>query len=125
MKYIDRDFIKKTLKDSWWVGLVVSNSLLVAISIIIISLRIQPHEAQVFVRYSSFGEVGLYKSYWHHLWSYVLLSVIILVAHVVISLKLQHLNKRDLSLALLWGTLGMTIMLLIFAVAILGVATLG
>ncbi len=125
MKEITKDYIKKILKDSWWLSLTITNIVFTVISIIVIMASIQPKEAQVFTHYSGFGVTGLYKGYWYSLFGYVALALVILVTHVLLSIKLHQLNKRDLALALLWGTLGMTILLTIFAKLIIGVAALG
>lgn len=125
MKQISKNYIRKTLKDSWWVSLAVVNIVLTIVTVLVIAASIQPKETQVFTHYSAFGITGLYRGYWYSLWSYAILAVIILVTHVLLSVKLRQLDRRDLSLALLWGTLGIMLLVLIFAREIIGVAALG
>ena len=125
MKQISKNYIQKTFKDSWWVALTVANIILTVVTVLIIAISIQPKETQVFTHYSAFGITSLYRGYWYSLWSYAILAVIILVTHILLSVKLRQLDRRDLSLALLWGTLGIMLLVLIFAREIIGVAALG
>lgn len=125
MKQITKLYVNQTLKDKWWVSLVVANIILTIVTVLIIAFSIEPKETQVFTHYSAFGVAGLYKGYWYSLWNYAILAIIILISHVILSLKLRHADKRDLSLVLLWSTFGMTVLLLIFALAIIKIAALG
>ncbi|PID32597.1 hypothetical protein CR956_01615, partial [Candidatus Saccharibacteria bacterium] len=90
-----------------------------------IGTSIQPKAAQVITKYSSYGFSGFYRGHWYYLWNYVLLEVIILVGHALMGLKLLKLNRRSLALALLWATLGLSVLVLIFAKYIIGIASLG
>ena len=125
MKHITKDYVKKTLKDTWWVSLVVANIVLTIVVVLIIALSIQPKGAKVFTHYSAFSTTQLYSGYWYFLWNYAVLAVIVLVSHCLLALKLRHIERRDLSLALLWGTLGMTVLILIFARLMINIAALG
>ena len=125
MKQITKAYVRKTLKDTWWVSLAIANIVMTVIAVLIIAVSIQPKETQVFTHYSAFGITGLYKGYWYSLWNYAILAVVILIAHGLMSVKLRQMDRRDLSLALLWGTLGVTVLLLIFAHEIISIAALG
>lgn len=125
MKQITKLYINQTLKDKWWMSLVIANIAITLITVLVIAFSIEPKETQVFIHYSAFGVAGLYKGYWYFLWNYVFLAVIILFTHVTLSVKLRHTNKRDLSLTFLWATIAITILLLIFARAIIKIAALG
>ena len=104
MKQITKAYVRKTLKDTWWVSLAIANIVMTVIAVLIIAVSIQPKETQVFTHYSAFGITGLYKGYWYSLWNYAILAVVILIAHGIMSVKLRQMDRRDLSLALLWGT---------------------
>ena len=125
MKHITKDYVTKTLKDNWWVSLVVANIILTIVSVFVIALSIQPKGAKVFTHYSAFSVTQLYSGYWYFLWNYAILAIIVLVSHCLLALKLRHIDRRDLALALLWGTLGMTLLILIFARLIINIAALG
>ncbi len=125
MRQITTNDIKKALKDRWWSGLVVVNTLVAIVVIVIIGLSIEPKETQVITHYSSFGITGFYRSYWYYLWGYALLELVVLGVHGALSLKLYQLGRRDLSLAFLWSTIGISVIVLIFALSIINIAALG
>lgn len=125
MKQITKRDIVHMLQDRWWVGLVVANVLVAIIVVAILGFSIDPKETQVITHYSSFGVTGFYRSYWYALWGYVLLELIILLTHGMLSIKLQHLKRRDLALALLWATLGLSGMVLVYGLSIIKIAALG
>lgn len=103
----------------------VANIVVGLIVVISIAVNIEPRETQVITHYTSFGITGFYRSYWYHLWSYVLLEIIILVAHGAISLKLFQLQRRDFALSILWGTLAMSAIVMLYAQSIIRVASIG
>jgi len=125
MRQITKQDIRKALKDRWWSGLAVANIIVGVIVIIGIAANIEPRETQVITHYSSFGVTGFYRSYWYHLWSYVLLELLILVAHSLLSLKLYQLQRRDFALFLLGGTIGLSIIVSIYAHSIIRIALIG
>lgn len=125
MRQITKKDIKHAFGDRWWLGLVMANIFLGVIVMLVIGFGIEPKETQVITHYSSFGLTGFYRSQWYTLWGYALLELIVVVAHGVLSLKLLHLDRRDLALALLWGTLGVSLLVLLFALSIIRIAALG
>ena len=54
-----------------------------------------------------------------------MLEVVILGVHGALSLKLYQIGRRDLSLAFLWSTLGMSALVLIYAISIIRIAAIG
>ena len=125
MKQITKSDIKTAITDRWWSGLVVANVVVCIIAVIIIAVSIEPRETQVITRYSSFGITGFYRSYWYYLYSYVALVLIMAVGHSAVSLKLMHMNRRDLALALLWSSLAFIVIAVLFALSITRIAALG
>ena len=125
MKQITKQDVKKALKDRWWVGLIIANVIVGLVVAISIAVNIEPRETQVITHYTSFGITGFYRSYWYHLWAYILLEVIILAAHGAISLKLYQLQRRDFALSILWGTLAMSVIVMLYAQSIIKVASIG
>ena len=125
MKQITKSDIKTAITDRWWSSLVVANVIVCIIAVIIIAVSIEPRETQVITRYSSFGITGFYRSYWYYLYSYVALVLIMAVGHSAVSLKLMHMNRRDLALALLWSSLVFIVIAVLFALSITRIAALG
>ena len=125
MKQITKSDIKTAITDRWWSGLVVANVIVCIIAVITIAVSIEPRETQVITRYSSFGITGFYRSYWYYLYSYVALVLIMAVGHSAVSLKLMHMNRRDLALALLWSSLAFIVIAVLFALSITRIAALG
>lgn len=125
MRHISKNDISKALKDRWWLGLAVFNVILAIVVVLVIAFSIQPKETQVIVHYSSFGVAGFYRDYWYFLWGYVVIELVILSAHIGLSLKLHQLKRRDLSLSLLWATIGLSVIVFFFARSIIKIAALG
>lgn len=125
MKQITKIDVKKALGERWWVGLAVANVVAMVVAVIIIIISIEPKETQVITHYSSYGIATFYRSYWYHLYGYVVLALIMAGTSIMLSLKLLHLNRRDLALSVLWAGLGMLGVLTIFALSIISIAALG
>jgi len=125
MRQITKEDRKKALGDRWWIGLVILNAVVAIVVIISLGLSIQPKEVQVITHFSSFSLTGYYRNYWYFLWGYALLELIVVSAHSALSLKLHQLGRRDLALALLWSTIGLSIMILIFGLSIIHIAAKG
>ena len=53
------------------------------------------------------------------------LVLIMTVGHSALSLKLMHMNRRDLALALLWSSLAFIVIAVLFALSITRIAALG
>ena len=125
MKQITKADIKKAISNRWWAGLVVVNALLTVVGIILIIASIEPRETQVITHYSSFSVMTFYRGYWYHLYGYVALVLIMGVGHVLLSLKLLHMERRDLALALLWANLVLIVVAVLFALSNIRIAALG
>ena len=125
MRQITKQDIRKALKDRWWVGLVVANIIVSLVVIISIAVSIEPKETQVITHFTSFGITGFYRSYWYYLWVYVVLELVILVAHGALSLKLYQLQRRDFALSLLWGTMAISIIVLLYSQSVIKIASIG
>jgi len=126
MKQITKQDRQKVLKDRWWVGLVVVNALIAIIVVVALIIMIQPKEMQVITRFSAFDATpGFYRGYWYSLFGYVVFELVILVGHVLASLKLYCMERRDLALALLWITLGISIGGLLLAKSVINLASIG
>lgn len=113
------------LKDRWLLILSVANTLVAAAVLISFIITIQPRETQVIIQHSSFGITGLYRGYWYSLWGYGLLQLVITVGHTLLAMKLAALKLRDLARALLWLTIGLSVILALFAHSVIRVASVG
>ena len=125
MKKRTQSLLHSIISDGWLTGLTIVNILVMIIVIVAIAVMIEPRETQVITQYSAFGITGFYLGYWYNLWSYVAFEIILVVGNGLLSAKLAQLNRRDLSLALLWLTIGLSVVTLLIARSIIKVATLG
>ena len=125
MKQRTQSLLHSIIGDGWLTGLTIVNILVMIIVIVAIAVMIEPRETQVITQYSAFGITGFYLGYWYNLWSYVAFEIILVVGNGLLSAKLAQLNRRDLSLALLWLTIGLSVVVLLIARSIIKVATLG
>lgn len=125
MKQLTKSDIKQAISDRWWTGLVVVNIVACIAAVITIAVSIEPREAQVITRYSTFGIAGFYRGYWYYLYSYAVLVLVMTAGHTAISLKLRHMQRRDLALVLLWATLALIVLTVLFALSIIRIAALG
>lgn len=125
MKQHSMSLLRSTLSDRWLSGLLIANGIVMIIVIISIATMIEPRETQVITQYSAFGGSGFYRGYWYTLWAYALLELILVIGNGAFSLRLVRLERREFGLALLWLTLGLSSMALLFARAIIKIAALG
>ena len=125
MKQRTQSLLHSIIGDGWLTGLTIVNILVMIIVIVAIAVMIEPRETQVITQYSAFGITGFYLGYWYNLWSYVAFEIILVVGNSLLSAKLAQLNRRDLSLALLWLTIGLSVVVLLIARSIIKIATLG
>lgn len=117
--------IKPAFQDRWFVGLAIANGVIALAVLLGLALTITPKETQVITQFSSFGVTGFYRYYWYHLWNYGLLELLLVVGHSLLAMKLLHLERRDMALALLWTTLLLSVMVFLFARSIINIAILG
>ena len=123
------DTVKKSLRviaaDRGLAGLIVVNLIAVVIIAVFLLVAIKPNESQVITRYTAYGVANFYRSYWYDLFSYAVLAIIMAVGHSVLSVKLALAKRRDLAMFVLCLTLGLLIILVIFAWSIIKIASLG
>ena len=117
--------IKTIMSDRWLAGLIVFNIIFAIIVVIVLAAHIKPRETQVITQYSAFGITSLYRDYWYTLWFYALLEVVAVVGHSILAVKLVKLERCHLGLALAWGTIGFSAILLLLALPILRIASFG
>src|SRR6476469_5342775 len=91
-------------------GLAVSCVVLIATVI----LRLHPSDIQIPVRYTGFGQTLIYRDQWYTQYSYIGLAVIIATINTFLAVRLYQL-KRMLGL----GLLGMSIVVVILAIAVI------
>lgn len=125
MKQHSISLLRSILTDRWLSGLLIANILVMIGVIIAVAVMIEPRETQVITQYSAFGVTGFYRGYWYTLWAYALLELIIVVGNAVFSVRLAQIERRELALALLWLTIGLSVIALLFARSIIKIAALG
>ncbi|PID33270.1 hypothetical protein CR969_01620 [Candidatus Saccharibacteria bacterium] len=124
MKKTIKSTLKLITKDRWMFWLLVINLIVAIVVIISIGVGIQPRETQVITQYTSYGVTGFYRGYWYWLWMYALLELIILVGHSLLAIKLLK-DRPEIAKALMAITIGISILVLIFAKSISAIAALG
>ena len=125
MKKQATSLLHSILSDRWLSGLLIVNAIVMIIVIIGIAVIIEPRETQVIAQYSAFGTTGFYRGYWYTLWAYTLLELILVIGNGAFSLRLVNMERRELGLALLWLTIGLSGVVLLFARTIIKIAALG
>ena len=68
------------------------------IYMLVMGFTLQVRDVQVYVRYTAFGEVHFYKSYWYYLLSFVLFGALVMVVHIGLMVKLYSLQRRQTAL---------------------------
>lgn len=124
-----KDSIKKSAKsvfsDRKLIGLIIFNFMVAVFVAIFLLTIIKPSEAQVTVRYTSYGIANFYRGYWYELLGYIALAIVIAVGHSLLAVKLTLEGRRSLALAFLWLTVIVLVILAIFARSIIKIAALG
>ena len=125
MKQHSLSLLHSVLADRWLSGLLIVNSIVMIGVIIAIAVMIEPRETQVITQYSAFGITGFYRGYWYSLWSYVAFELLLVIGNAAFSIRLAKLERRELALALLWLTIGLSILTFLLARSIIKIAALG
>lgn len=66
------------------------------------ALQLQPSELQLPNRYTSFGITNFYRDKWYYLISFAVFGLVVLLIHVLLSLKLYARKGRELGVTMLW-----------------------
>ena len=106
------------IKDRAFLAVVIVMIALVLIMVMTTALHIHPSELQVPVRFSSFSFQRYYTDKWYYLLSFVLLGIIMMVAHIFIALKLYLQKGRELALMFMWLGVSIVVIAAITIVAI-------
>lgn len=93
-----------------------------AVYCLIVAFSIQPSDAQVYSRYTAFGEAHFYKERWQYLISFIGFGALVVFAHVVLMIKLHNLGRRQTALMLGYAAI---IILIVAASYTLSVVRLG
>ncbi|MDO5343536.1 MAG: hypothetical protein Q4F02_01320 [Candidatus Saccharibacteria bacterium] len=125
MKKQLKTLTQSVLGDRWLLGLIVLNAFITLGILIWLVAVIRPSETQVIVQQSSFSVAGLYNGYWYTHWTYGALQLLLLTGHVVLAIKLRQAGLRDLALSLLWVTVLLSVILVLFAHSIIRIASVG
>lgn len=125
MKQAVRTLFTTISRDRWLMGLLVANIVIAIVFSVIIAITIKPNESQVITRYTAYGIASYHRNHWYALFGYVGLSLVLAIGHGFLAAKLSRYERRDLAMAVLWLTLGMQLILLIYAQSIIKIAALG
>jgi hypothetical protein len=98
---------------------------LLALSFVLyVAFSLSPTELQVATRFTSFGETQLYRNKWYYLISFIVVAIVIAVAHVGLMIKLKARNIRSMALAFGWLTVGLLVILFVVTQRVLSSAFL-
>lgn len=82
---------------------VVALFILICLAVLILlALGIHPSERQVAVHYTSFGTTNFYRDKWLYLLSFVGFTLVMAVAHVLLTFKVLQEKGKDLAIAFAW-----------------------
>lgn len=101
--------VKKMMRDRTFVLTWVVYFIAVIVMAIYINFQISPSELNVTTRYTSYGPTNLYTDSWFYLISFTIFSILILVLHSLIAIKLY--NRKGSSFAR--GFIGISVALVI------------
>lgn len=89
--------------------------MLIAVGLVYVTvtgLTLQGRDVQVYSRYTSFGEAHFYKSPWHHLISFVVFGIAVVVTHLGLMVKFHNLERRGA--AMIVGYAGIAVLFVAF-----------
>lgn len=125
MKTYTNSVLQFMRQDRWLLVLSVVNIVVMLLIIVSFAVTIRPRETQVIVQHSAFSLTGLYRGYWYSLWGYGVLQFVMSIGHIFLASKLASMKLRELALVLLWLTIGLSIILALFAHSVIRVASVG
>lgn len=125
MKAQLQSYFSLLVRDRHMLNLTIVNLLLAVSIIIVLMLSIQPHDVQVIARFSSYGITGFYRDYWHSMYVFPAMELLMVLGHVLLSMKLVKRQQRDLGVGLLYLTLILSGVLFIIARSMINIAALG
>ena len=89
------------------------------IYMLVMGFTLQVRDVQVYVRYTAFGEAHFYKDHWQYMLTFVLFGVVVAVGHIVLMLKLFNINRRQTAMLVGWLGMGILIVALVYALAVM------
>lgn len=96
---------KQLLSDRPLLYMVIAISVLAILYSLYVAFSLSPTELQIAVRYTAYGETHLYRNKWYYLVSFVIVAVLVSVAHSGLMVKLKARGVRPMALALGWLTI--------------------
>jgi len=123
MKTIVKRSLKQLIADRYLLTLLLSMILISTIASIIIGFSVHPSELQLVSHYSEFGITHLYRDQWFYLLVFVFFGLIVAILHSIISIKLLLVKGRSLAIAFAWLSVGIILLGLITALAVINVWT--
>lgn len=84
-----------------------------------VGLNIHRSDVTVYTRYSAFGEAHFYKDHWQYLLTFVLFGAVATVGHLALMVKLYSLERRQTALLIGWLGIGILLVALIYALAVM------
>ena len=111
----NKEFIRQVFSDRGFFLAWIASVLAFLAIVVLCALEIRPSELQVPIRYSAFGITNIYRAQWYSELGFVGFSVLTLVLHTLIGIKLYKIKNRDFAIAFQWlATIVLSIAFLTF-----------
>ncbi len=124
MKEIIKDSFKKLFEDKYLFGLVIFIVLLALFCSVIVGLSVHPRDLRLPSHYSAYGITHFYFDQWFYLLVFVLFGVVAAILHSILAVKLLIVKGHSVAIVFAWSGVGVIILGLLTALAVLNVQKL-
>ena len=121
MKEIVKDSLKKLAADRYLLSLVISMFVLAIICAIIIGFNVHPRDLRLPSHYSAYGITHFYFDQWFYLLVFILFGIVTACLHAAIAVKLLIVKGHSLATMYAWAGIGIILLGLRIAMAVLNV----
>lgn len=124
MKEIIKDSFKRLIEDKYLLSLAIFIIFLAIFCSIIIALSVHPRDLRLPSHYSAYGITHFYFDQWFYLLVFVAFGIISAALHIIISIKLLVTKGHSLAIMFAWSGIGVIVLGLLTAFAVLNVQKL-
>lgn len=124
MKEIIKDSFKKLFDDKYLLSLVALMAILALFCSVVIGLSVNPRDLLLPSHYSAYGFTHFYFDQWFYLLVFVVFGIIVAALHSLLSVKLLIVKGHSHAVFFAWVGIGVIILGLITAFAVINVQDL-
>lgn len=124
MKEIIKESFRKLLSDKYLLALISFLIFLAIVCSIIVGFSVHPRDLRLPSHYSAYGITHFYFDQWFYLLVFVIFGIITAVLHSVIAVKLLIVKGHSLAVMFAWSGVGVILLGLFTALAVLNVQKL-